>query len=133
MRRRIGALTLVLGGALAAAACNAGSTGPGGTGTITGGGVAYFVIQASGRDTVTGPPGSQSQVAGTAYDAALNPVPLLGDTTWVSRDTTVATVDVHGLVKLLATGNTWVVGGFTPQGSQVTYTDSIPVIVLGPS
>lgn len=132
MRWRIAALTLLLGGAVAAAACNAGSTSPGG-GTFNGGGVAYFVVLASGRDTVSGPPGAQAKVSGVAYDAALNPVPLLGDTAWVSRDTTIATVDTHGEVKLIATGNTWVVGTFTPQSSQVSYSDSILVTVLGPS
>lgn len=130
--RRMTALLAGFGGALMLSAC--GGSGGGNPITVISGSIEGFVVRATGnRDTASVLVGNTVSLSGTAIDGAGDPLALIGDTTWVSRDTTVATVDVHGLVTTRAVGNTWVVGSFTPKSSQTAYTDSVLVQSLGPS
>jgi opacity protein-like surface antigen len=129
--KRLTALLVMLVSALTVAACGSGSGGPNNPITVVSGGIAYFVVRASGnRDTVQVVPGGQANLSGTAYDAALDPLALVGDTTWTSRDTTIARVDTHGLVTTIATGNVWIVGSFLPANAPAPFSDSVLVQVL---
>ncbi len=131
--RRVTTLIIGLAGAATVAACGNGGGGGGGSPIdITSGNIAYFVVRArANADTVQVLPGGQAQLTGAAYDGNLNPIALVGDTAWISRDTTVATVDVHGLITAVAVGNTWVIGAFTPKTSSTAYPDSVYVQVFG--
>ena len=130
--RRITALLVALGSAMCISAC--GATAPGNGITIISGSIAYFIVRsAANQDTASIPAGHQVQLQGAAVDASLNPLALVGDTLWESRDTTVAKVDAHGLVTTVAPGSTWVLGSFTPKNSQVAYSDSVLIDALGPT
>lgn len=129
--RRLTTLSILMASALTLAACGSGGGG-GNPITVVSGGITYFVVRAPGnRDTVQVVPGGQSQLSGAAYDANLNPLALIGDTTWTSRNPSVATVDIHGLVTTSDTGSVWVLGSFTPKNSQTAYSDSVLIQVLG--
>ncbi len=130
--RRLIALLMALGSVAGIAAC--GGTGGGGGGiTVVTGGIAYFVVRATTKDdTVSVLAGNTAQLEGAAFDASLNPLALVGDTVWTSRDETVATVDAHGLVTTVAPGSTWVVGAFTPKNASKAYSDSAYIIAEGP-
>ncbi len=130
--RRLTTLAFLLASVAAVTACGNG----GGAGTmpinIVTGNIAYFVVRGpSNRDTVQVVPGGQVQLAGAALDGNLNPIALIGDTTWTSRDTTVARVDVHGLVTTMVAGSTWVVGSFLPKSTTTSFADSVLIQVFG--
>lgn len=129
MRRIMAILMLVLATvSIAACGSGGGSTPP----TIISGGIAYFVVTASGnRDTVSILPGNTVPLSGVAYDASADPLALVGDTAWVSRSPSIASVDIHGVVTTVAVGSTWVVGTFTPKNSLTSYADSVFINVLG--
>ncbi len=128
--RRMTALLLALGSAVWISACGGASAGNGIT--IISGSIAYFVVRTTANhDTASVLAGNPVQLQGAAFDAGLNPLALVGDTTWTSRDTTVATVDTHGLVTTIAPGSTWVIGSFTPKSSQLSYSDSVLIEALG--
>ncbi len=129
MRRIAATLTLALAtGAIAG--CGGGSTSA--PPTIVSGGIAYFIVTAgAGRDTVAILPGNTVQLSGIAYDGSLDPLALVGDTVWVSRNPAFATVNAHGLVTTVAAGSTWVVGTFTPANTQTGFADSVWINVVG--
>jgi Bacterial Ig-like domain (group 2) len=130
MRRTLAWMTMV-GSAAVLAACGTGGAG-GNPINVVSGQIAYFVVRASGnRDTAQVVPGGQVQLAGVAYDGALDVLHLVGDTTWTSRDTTIAKVDVHGLVTTVATGNVWIVGSFLPANAAAPFADSVYIQSLG--
>ncbi|HEX8725709.1 MAG TPA: Ig-like domain-containing protein [Gemmatimonadaceae bacterium] len=126
------ALLAGLGSALVISAC--GGSAPGNGITIISGSIAYFVVRnTSNQDTASVLAGNTVQLQGTTYDGGFNALALVGDTAWVSRDTTVAKVDAHGLVTTIVPGSTWVLGSFTPKGSQTAYSDSVLINALGPN
>lgn len=131
--RRMKALMIMVAGAGTVAACGGGSGGGGDTPvTIVTGNIAYFVVRGpANHDTVQAVSGNQVQLAGTALDGNLSPIALIGDTTWQSRDTTVAQVNAHGVVSTINVGSTWVIGSFTPKSSQTAFSDSVLIQVLG--
>ena len=130
--RRMTALLVFLGSAVLISACGGSSAGNGIT--IISDSIAYFVVRGPlNQDTVSVLAGNPAQLQGAAFDAGLNPLALVGDTLWTSRDTTVATVDTHGLVTTIVPGSTWVVGSFTPKSSQLSYADSVLIKSLGPN
>lgn len=131
--RRVSGCVAALAVAIGLAACG-GTGGSGGGVTVVNGSIAYFVVRSSaGRDTVSVLAGSSIQLSGKAYDSALEELALVGDTTWVSRDTSIAKVDLHGVVSTSAVGNVWVLGTFTPKNSSFSYTDSALVQAIGPT
>ncbi len=130
--RRMTALLAALGGALLISACRGTAAGSGIT--IISGSIAYFLVRTpTNQDTANVLAGNTVQLQGVAYDGGFNPIALVGDTVWTSRDTTIATVNVHGLVTTVVPGSTWVIGSFTPQSSQSAYADSVRVNSLGPN
>lgn len=131
MRRMI-ALLAGLGSAVLMAACGGG--GNGNSITIISGAIAFFVVRsAANQDTVSVLAGNPVQLQGVAFDGGMNPIALVGDTVWTSRDESVATVDAHGLVTTVVPGSTWVVGSFTPKTSQQSFSDSVLIQSLGPN
>ncbi len=130
--RRMTALLAFLGSAVLISACGGSSAGNGIT--IISGSITYFVVRsAANLDTVSVPAGHAVQLQGAAFDAGYNPLALVGDTLWISRDTAVATVDIHGLVTTIVPGTTWVIGSFTPKTSQLSFSDSVLIQSLGPN
>ncbi|MDE3129394.1 MAG: Ig-like domain-containing protein [Gemmatimonadota bacterium] len=130
--RRLTTLTILLASAAGVAACGSGGGGADTPVTIVTGNIAYFIVSGpSSKDTLQVLPGGQVQLSGAALDGDLNPVALVGDTTWTSRDTTIARVDAHGLVTASAVGSVWVIGSFTPKASSTSFRDSALVQVLG--
>ncbi|MHB1862590.1 MAG: Ig-like domain-containing protein [Gemmatimonadaceae bacterium] len=122
--------TLVILGLLAAAAACGGSSGGPGL-TVVSGGLAYFLVTGQGGlHTISALPGAKVQLTGSAYDGNLRSLVVKGDTTWTSRDTTLAKVNSTGLVTMIATGSTYVIGTITV--NSVTVGDSALVRVLSP-
>jgi hypothetical protein len=130
--RRMTALLVGLGGALAVAACGGSSDGGGGI-TVINGNIAYFVVRGpNNQDTLSVLQNNTAQLTGKALDASLNELSLVGDTVWVSRDPSVASVDAHGLATAKAVGTVWIIGTFTPKSSQVGFSDSVQFNSVGP-
>lgn len=127
MRRKLVALGALA--AAAAAACGGSSGGPGLT--VVSGGLTYFLVTGQGgQDTVSALPGVKVQLTGSAYDGSLRPLVVKGDTSWTSRDTTLATVNSTGLVTMITPGSTWVIGTITVNSATVG--DSARVRILSP-
>jgi hypothetical protein len=130
MRRMKAILALALS-AVSLVACSSGGGGSPPT-TIVTGTIAFFIVRASNnRDSVSILPGNTVQLGGVTYDESLNPLALVGDTAWVSRNPSIASVDSHGVVTTIVIGSTWVVGSFKPANSQTSYADSVFITSVG--